>query len=72
MVSHGSVEHACELEEKADYRRDIAALFIVRDVRYRPKWSLEIERVCEAAIDDLPSDLSPRMAGWLEALRAKL
>ncbi len=72
MESHGSVEHGCELEETADYRRDIASLFIVRDVRYRPKWSWEIERVCEAGIDSLPDDLSPRMAGWLKALRPKL
>jgi 8-oxo-dGTP pyrophosphatase MutT (NUDIX family) len=72
MVSHGSVEHACELEETADYKRDIAALFIVRDVRYRPKWSWEIEQICEAELNELPADLSPRMAGWLEALRPKL
>jgi 8-oxo-dGTP pyrophosphatase MutT (NUDIX family) len=72
MISHGSVEHACELEETADYRRDIASLFIVRDVRYRPRWSWEIESVGEADMDELPADLSPRMKGWLEALSSKL
>ena len=72
MESHGSVELACELEETADFNRDIAALFVVRDVRYRPKWSWEVERVCEAAIDALPAELSPRMARWLKALRPKL
>lgn len=72
MISHGRVRLACELEEEADFKRDLAALLIVEDVRYAPpRWSLEIEQVIEAARDDLPPDLSPRAARWLEALRGK-
>jgi 8-oxo-dGTP pyrophosphatase MutT (NUDIX family) len=72
LVSHGTVTAACELEEEVDYKRDLVSLFIVRDVEYRPRWSWEVDEVMEADLDSLPSDLSPRMAGWLRALRPHL
>ena len=72
LTSHGAVDAACQLEEEVDYKRDLVSLFIVRDVEYRPRWSWEVEDVMEATLDSLPSDLSPRMAGWLRALRPKL
>jgi 8-oxo-dGTP pyrophosphatase MutT (NUDIX family) len=72
MISHGTINVACQLEEEADYKQDMVSLFIVRDVEYRPRWSWEVEDVMEAALDSLPSDLSPRMAGWLRALRPEL
>ena len=73
MVSHGAVRLACELDEPADFKRDLASLLLVEDVRYRPpKWSWEVEETCEAPIDELPADLSPRTSRWLEAMRDKL
>ena len=73
MTSHGEVSLAAELEERPDFKRDLAALLIVRDVRYRPKrWSWEVEAVTEASLDALPPDLSPRAASWLEALAGKV
>ena len=73
MTSHGEVQLAAELEEQPDFKRDLAALFIVRDVRYRPKrWSWEVERIIEADLGALPSGLSPRAATWLEPLRGKV
>ena len=72
MISHGSVDLACGLEEELDHKRDLASLFIVRDVEYRPKWSWEVEEVKEASLDSLPPDLSPRMIGWLRRVRPKL
>lgn len=73
MISHGEVRLAAELEDAADYKRDLAALLIVRDVRYRPRrWSWEVEAIREATLDDLPTGVSPRAARWLEALRGKL
>ena len=36
MTAHGDVRLARELEESADFKRDLASLFIVRDVRYAP------------------------------------
>ena len=73
LVSHGEVRLAGELEDSADYKRDLASLLIVRDVRYAPKpWSWEIEAIREAPLDEPPPDLSPRAARWLDALRGKL
>ena len=73
MVSHGEVRLAVELEDAADHKRDLAALLIVRDVRYQPRrWSWEVEAICEAPIDDLPADVSPRAERWLRVLEGKL
>ena len=72
LISHGAVQLAAELEEQPDFKRDLASLFLVRDVRYQPRWSWEIERIVEVPLDALPADLSPRVTAWLEALRNKL
>lgn len=73
MTSHGRVTLAAELEEATDFKHDLASLLIVSDVRYRPRrWSWEVERVIEAPLDNLPADLSPRMSGWIEAVRPAL
>ena len=56
MTAHGRVEVA-------------RGLVIVEDVAYRPRrWSWEVEAVCEAPLDRLPPDLSPRARRWLEQL----
>ena len=73
MTAHGPVRLAGELEEATDFKRDLASLLIVEDVRYTPpRWSWEVEGTCEAALDALPSDLSPRAAKWIAALRDRL
>lgn len=73
MTAHGRVRLACELEERADFKRDLASLLVVEDVCYRaPRWSWEVEDVCEAALDELPADLSPRAAKWIAAVRGSL
>jgi 8-oxo-dGTP pyrophosphatase MutT (NUDIX family) len=73
MTAHGEVRLACELEESTDFKRDLASLLIVRDVRYRPRrWSWEVESIMETSMDELPSDLSPRVAAWVELVRGKL
>jgi 8-oxo-dGTP pyrophosphatase MutT (NUDIX family) len=72
MISHGEVRVAAELEQSADFKRDLASLLVVRDVRYTPpRWSWEVEDIVEAPIDDLPPDLSPRAAAWLKAVLTK-
>ena len=65
MTAHGQVEPLAELEESPDFKRDSVSLFIVRDVEYRPSWSLEVEAVMEATLETLPADMSPRARGWL-------
>jgi 8-oxo-dGTP pyrophosphatase MutT (NUDIX family) len=73
MISHGEVTLADELEQRPDFKRDLASLLVVRDVVYRPRrWSWEIEAIREVAPEDLPADLSPRAAQWLEAMRGKV
>jgi ADP-ribose pyrophosphatase YjhB (NUDIX family) len=73
MTSHGEVRLACELEEATDFKRDLASLLVVRDVRYAPrKWSWEVEQIMEAPLDALPADLSPRMADWIDAVKPRI
>ena len=73
MTAHGRVRLGCELEEAVDYKRDLAAIIIVEDVRYSPRrWSLEVERAGEFALDALPPDLSGPSRRWIATLRDKL
>jgi len=73
LTGHGDVELACELEEGTDFKRDLASLLVVRDVVYTPRtWSWEVEEVMETSLDDLPSDLSPRMAAWIAAIKSRI
>jgi 8-oxo-dGTP pyrophosphatase MutT (NUDIX family) len=73
MTSHGRVRSACDLEESTDFKRDLASLLVVEDVRYQPpRWSWEVEGIIERSIDDLPHGLAPIAAGWISAVRAKL
>jgi 8-oxo-dGTP pyrophosphatase MutT (NUDIX family) len=72
MISHGRVRLACELEQYSDFRRDLASVVIVEDVRYRPHWSWEIEQVIEVAPGQLPPGMSPLAAEWISAVRQAL
>jgi 8-oxo-dGTP pyrophosphatase MutT (NUDIX family) len=73
MIAHGAVRLACELEESPDFKRDLASLLVVEDVRYRPaRWSWEVEQVMEAPLADLPRDLSPRTRRWVDMIRPTL
>jgi len=73
MTAYGRIRFACELEESVDFKRDLAALLVVEDVRYRPRrWSWEVEQVGEFAIEALPLDIAPLSLRWIDALRASL
>jgi 8-oxo-dGTP pyrophosphatase MutT (NUDIX family) len=69
LTEHGRVRFACELEEAVDYKRDLAALLIVEDVLYRPRWTWEVEQVGEFPLDDLPSDTAPSTLRWIDSVR---
>ncbi len=61
MTSHGAV------------REGAPGLLVVEDVRYdAAKWSWEVEAIREVPIGDLPTDLSPRTAAWIESVRDSL
>ena len=72
MTSHGEVKLACDFEESIDFKRDTASLVVVRDVRYAPRWSWEVEQVREFPLDSLPPDLSPTSALWIEKVQPSL
>lgn len=72
LTAFGTVRAAAELEQRPDYRRDLVSLLIVDDVIYRPRWSLEIERVMEVALDALPCDIAPVAQAWIDAVIDKL
>jgi len=73
MTAYGRIRFACELEESVDFKRDLAALLIVEDVRYRPRrWSWEVEQVGEFAIEQLPPDTAGLTLRWIDALRPSL
>jgi 8-oxo-dGTP pyrophosphatase MutT (NUDIX family) len=73
MTSHGKVRLAGELEQRPGFKRDLASLLIVEDVRYRPpRWSWEVERIVEAPLEDLPADLAPVARAWIDTVRGRL
>jgi len=73
MTSYGRIRLACELEERVNFKRDLAALLIVEDVRYRPRrCSWEVEQVCEARLDQLPPDTAELTLRWIQALRDRI
>lgn len=73
MISHSEARLARDFDEAVDFKRDTSSIVIVRDVRYRPpRWSWEVEQICEADPKTLPEDMSPISARWIEALRPLL
>lgn len=73
MTGHGAAALACEIEDSARGKRDLASLVVVRDVEYRPRrWSLEVEQVLEARIESLPPDIAAPAARWLAAVAPHL
>lgn len=72
MTSHGRVRLAAELEQRPDKRRDLISVIIVEDVRYRMRWSLEVERTIEVDLDQLPADLAVVARTWIDAVLPSL
>ena len=72
MTGHGAVKNAAELEQRRHYRRDLVSLVVVEDVRYRPRWSWEVERIIDVDPHHLPEGMSPLAEEWVAALREYL
>lgn len=72
MTAHGRVRLACELEETVDFKRDLAALLVVEDVIYRPRWTWEVEQVADFPLTHLPPDTAPSTLRWIELLGPQL
>jgi len=72
MTAHGAVRLAAEFDQPIDFKQDLASLLIVEDVRHAPRWSWEVEHICEAPLDDLPEGIAPVAKAWIAALCDKL
>jgi 8-oxo-dGTP pyrophosphatase MutT (NUDIX family) len=68
LLGHGAVERIDRVLPLPRPRGDRSALFLVRDVTYRSRQSLEIEEVREFDPADLPGDLSRSTRETLETL----
>lgn len=67
MSQHGAVEKDHVMGDPAGDR-----VFIVRDVEYSPRWSLEVEAVAEFDPSRLPVDVAPRARRWIDQVRHHL
>jgi 8-oxo-dGTP pyrophosphatase MutT (NUDIX family) len=57
MTSYSAVVKVTDFSHRPDFRDDQSYLYVVRDVIYRARWSLEIRDVREFKPDQLPADL---------------
>jgi 8-oxo-dGTP pyrophosphatase MutT (NUDIX family) len=68
-----SIELVANFRHRPDFRRGRGSLFIVREVTYQPpRWSLEVAKVGEFALDDLPADTSRITYRLLELAKPQL
>ncbi len=67
MIKHRAIETDLVIRDPAGDR-----VFIVRDVEYSPRWSLEIEAVAEFDPSRLPPDVAPRARRWIDQVRHRL
>ncbi len=56
LTRHATMDLVTTFEHRPDHRRGQASLFVVREVEYRPRWSLEVKDVRAFALDALPAD----------------
>lgn len=67
LVAHGAIERLDDVRP-SDLPGDRSAMFLVRDVLYRPRRTLEVEEVREFDRGALPDDLSRSTIETLDAL----
>lgn len=59
MIGCGTVRHLADYFVERHFRRDTVSWFLVRDVRFAPRRSLEIAEVRGFAPEALPADMPP-------------
>jgi ADP-ribose pyrophosphatase YjhB (NUDIX family) len=72
MTACGAVQQVMTFRQQADFKNDRSSLFVVRDVVFEPRWSLEIKAVGTFALDALPLDMPPITRRLLRAAAALL
>lgn len=54
LSDYDSIDRVTGFDHRPDHRRGKGTLFVIRGVRYQPRWSLEVKQVDEFGLDDLP------------------
>ena len=72
LTAHESVELVGGFKNRPDYRHAEETLYIVRGVRYRPRWSLEVKDIGEFELDRLPDGTAPITHQLLTLVKAQL
>lgn len=70
MTAHGEVTFLGNLRGRPSFKRDTVALFLVEDVQFEPKPSLEIEAVETFAPTALPEGVTPAVRRRIEEWQA--
>ncbi len=68
MRAHGTVRHALDSADRHDFRNDQSSIFLVEDVEYQPRQTLEVEEVREFDPEALPPDI----AEWTARIIAEM
>lgn len=72
LTAHLEVEPVCAFKHRPDFRHGEATLFVVRGVRYCPRWSLEVRAVAEYDLSNLPQDIAPITLKLLSLAQSEL
>jgi 8-oxo-dGTP pyrophosphatase MutT (NUDIX family) len=70
LSAYDSVELVTCFRHRPDYRRGESSLFVLKGVRYQPKWSLEVTEVAEFDPNELPIDTASITHRLLSLARA--
>ncbi len=66
LVAHGPIERLEDMRPASALPGDRSDVFLVRDVAYRPRWSLEVEEVREFDPRELPDEVTRWTAHVIE------
>ena len=72
MTDHESAQLVSGFKHRPDHRDGTAPLFLVRGVRYRPRWSLEVKKVGEFDLNALPIETAQITLELLNLARGEL
>lgn len=72
MIACGELQKVMDFTQRADFKNDRSSLFVVREVVYQPRWSLEIKAVEEFGLEALPPDMPPITARLIAAAASQL
>lgn len=72
MTYHDSIEPLCIMDHVTNFKTDREEIFIVTEVSYEFMRNIEIERLGEFSIQNLPDDISAELEQRLALCRSRL